>query len=196
MSHTKHHTNAIILRSVGTGEADKFIWALSREFGMVGFHARSIRKISSKQRCYLEPLSYARLSLVRGRNMWRLTNVSEAGQGFRRGPESILRARTRTVSLVSRLVHGEESHPDLFSTIYEGFSFFDKAEISDMESYYLENLIYLRVLSLLGYVEKEKEIAGLLEDLSLYDRGVLDNTIKKDEAVRFHISRALESSGL
>lgn len=163
---------------------------------MVGFHARSIRKVSSKQRCFLEPLSYARLSLVRGKNMWRLTNVSEAGRSFRKGRENVLRVRSRTVSLLSRLVHGEEIHQDLFNAVYEGFSFFDSGEISDLEIFYLEDLIYLRVLFLLGYIEKEKEIAHLLEDPSSYDRHMIESVKGKDESIKFHLSRALEASGL
>lgn len=195
MSHIKHHTKAIVLGGVDTGEADRFIWALTGDFGMVGFHARSARKISSKQRSFLDDLSHVRLSLVRGRNMWRLTNVEEA-ENLRSENCRTEAAKKRIALLLSRLIRGEEKHSELFETVLRGFQFLNRQNPETERISLLEKLVSVRILFLLGYVEKDKRLRDLLEDPKSYDDSHIHLVSNRREAISEITSKALEASGL
>ncbi|WP_157260836.1 DNA repair protein RecO [Patulibacter minatonensis] len=68
MSGTRVSTEAVVLRSMRYGEADRIIHAISPEHGRVGGVARGARRPKSKLGGRLEPLAVVRLELIRGRS--------------------------------------------------------------------------------------------------------------------------------
>lgn len=61
-------TEAVVLRSMRYGEADRILHAISPEHGRIGAVARGARRPKSKLGGRLEPLAVVRLELLRGRS--------------------------------------------------------------------------------------------------------------------------------
>lgn len=197
MSHTKYHTDALILSGVDTGEADRFIQMLTRDFGLLGVHARGVRKASSKQRPYLQSLSFPKVSLVRGRNIWRLVHVEESKDSVvtnRNINERVI--ASRITRILRRFIQGEEFNPELFDAIKYGLLHLRKDDIGGQDVHTVENLIVLRILFYLGYVSEEEIDKALLEDTSSYSRDSLDCAIKNRQTIDSIIYQAVEESGL
>ena len=75
MSHTIYTTNAIILHSVPTGEADSTVWLLTEDLGLIVARAQSARKEKAKMRSFIQVGNVSQVSLVRGKQVWRMTGA-------------------------------------------------------------------------------------------------------------------------
>jgi recombinational DNA repair protein (RecF pathway) len=112
-------------------EADRLYSILTRDFGLVRAIATGVRKETSKLRGALEPVSISNVSLVRGREFWRLTS----GELVRRTKQ------TKPLVLLEKLVAGEASHPELFDAVLENI---DRDEVIQVS----------QILFHLGYLEE------------------------------------------
>lgn len=69
-------TDALIIRENNNiGEADRFITALTRDFGLIRASARGARNIKSRYASATQLLSYTRLTLIRGRDKYIIENA-------------------------------------------------------------------------------------------------------------------------
>src|SRR5881398_3246149 len=66
MAGRSYRTEAIVLRSLRFGEADRILHLYTRERGRIGAIAKGIRKTKSRVGARLEPLSHAELHLHEG----------------------------------------------------------------------------------------------------------------------------------
>jgi DNA repair protein RecO len=197
MSHTKYHTDALILSGVDTGEADRFIQMLTRDFGLLGVHARGVRKASSKQRPYLQNLFFSKVSLVRGRNIWRLVHVEESKDSVatnRTPSERVIASRVGRI--LRRFIQGEEFNPALFDSIKYGLLHLRKEGIADQDVHTVENLIVLRILFYLGYVSQDEIDSTLLENTASYSESSLGRALQNRQLIDSIIYQAMEESGL
>ncbi len=147
MSYAVYSTRGFILGSTPTGEASKIYLIYTEDFGLVRARAQSVRLLVSKLRYNLEDYSFGTFSLVRGRELWRLTGAE------RDLPESLSLVRARVLNLVKRLVQGEEKNEKLFKILLS----VTKKEMREplILAYILEALGYLDVKKLSGASEKE-----------------------------------------
>ncbi len=67
-----HHTEAIVVRSEPSGEANKRIWLFTREFGLVIAMVQGVRKPAAKLQSNITDYSVIAADLIRGKNTWRL----------------------------------------------------------------------------------------------------------------------------
>lgn len=160
--HSIYTTEGFILKSLNSGEANKYYWIFTKDLGLVRATAQGVRLLKSKLRYHLRDLSLVSLSLVRGRDLWRITNA-ETISNF--GTASVAPLITRIFSLILRLVHGEEKNEELFQTLKEGIVFLinnsepaDKEQIANFEC-----ILALRILSNLGYIGKLDNFSVFVE---------------------------------
>lgn len=73
-----YKTSGIILKSIKLGEADKIITIYSDSHGKISAVAKGIRRTKSKFGSRLEPFTYARLLLFKGRSLDIITQVEIA----------------------------------------------------------------------------------------------------------------------
>ena len=132
MMHPKHHTDAIVLAARDVGEASRMLCLFTRELGMVHAHAQGVRLLRSKLRHHLQPLTRAHVSLVRGREVWRVVGAEQSRA-------ITAPAFPKIALLLRRLVHGEEADPSLFALV-----------LSDQE----ETLWVAGILERLGYLDR------------------------------------------
>lgn len=150
-----HHiytTPSFIVHSSPHGESGKFLLIFTRDFGMIGATAQGIRLDQSKLRYHIQDFDHADISIVRGKEVWRLTGAHEIDH------EKITKVHIQVLKLLKRLLQGEDKNEKLFEII-DGL-YKTKIEESDFE--FVESLTVLRILNSLGYVKENKIFAEIL----------------------------------
>src|SRR3989344_6123618 len=110
--HSIYSTEGFILKSVSSGEAGRFYTVLTRDFGLIRSEAQGVRKLDSKLRYSLQDFSLVELSLVLGREKWRIVSVAliKNVSADLRGDISSRAILSRIASLIGRLLTGEEKN--------------------------------------------------------------------------------------
>ena len=197
MAHHLHHTNGIILHSFNAGESHKIIEVLTEELGLIRATVRSVRNEQSKLRYSLENLSEVTLSIVRGREVWRVTGAL-LQQNFYyslRDDRKKLTLLLRIITLIRRLVHGEEKNEYLY-LIMRGLCYaLSNGEHAKEELEGIEYVAALRVLHSLGYLKHESAFAGFFDDTVFSRKMSLDAYKKRKEAIT-EINNSLVASHL
>lgn len=111
MSYHIYTTKGLVLSARPYREADRVYSVLTRDLGLVRATATGVRKEESKLRGALEPLTLSRISLVRGKEYWRITSA-EVLSTVSASAETV-----RPLALLEQLVQGESVHPELFDVV-------------------------------------------------------------------------------
>jgi DNA repair protein RecO (recombination protein O) len=158
-----YRTEAIILESRPHGEANKIFTVYTEEFGLLDGHAQGVRKITSKLRAHLGEFSHIRLSLVRGREKWRIVGAEKI-----RGGEELFSRQdhfgllSNIFRLLKRLCAGEESNRPLFDHLVQGFEFLSGNSLDADAVRNFECLMVLKILHFLGYIREDEKIGVLI----------------------------------
>ncbi|OHB25919.1 MAG: hypothetical protein A2542_03055 [Parcubacteria group bacterium RIFOXYD2_FULL_52_8] len=188
-------TDAFVLGSEPAAEASLKITLFTRELGLVRAHAQGVRLLSSKLKSGLQILALSRVSLVRGREVWRLTSAvaGPLALGSREGEKRLLWARL--LALVARLIHGEEADEQLYTMLEHFYEFVLSEELDREQLHCAEVLATLRILDHLGYVGDRHESLQLLmvEPLAL---ATLANVGKEVLQMQTVINNSLQASQL
>ncbi len=194
MPHHLYHTDGLILSAQNYGEANTLYQILSPDLGLVSALAQGARYSRSKLRPHLALLDHVRLTLVRGRELWRLTAAESSRhlQLLRQSPEKLV-TWMRIATLLRRLVRGEQRDRELFSDLLVGLGRF--SEDNERESATYEQLIVLRLLSRLGYIGSAPTLLPWLAPGLWHERGWSLSPDMATELLR-QINQGLEHSQL
>lgn len=172
MSYHIYTTKGITLSYRPWREADRIYSILTRDLGLVRARALGVRKETSKLRGSLEPITLATVSLVRGKEHWRVTSV-EMVKKVEPRPEIL-----KPFALLEKLVQGEAAHPELFDAV---------------EALLASDMIY-HITSKEGKEEFETGLVGrILEKLGYLKESDLD--LPKKELVKA-INEGIQASHL
>jgi recombinational DNA repair protein (RecF pathway) len=151
MSYKTYTTDALVCGTYARNTADHSYLLFTREAGMLYADARSAREERSRQRYALQDFSLIRVSLIRGRNSWKIGSVEEQKNYYHRAENRLARGSVvNLIRLIKRFVRGEEANQELYDLVCAGLdTLVNKIE----HRRFTEELIQLRVLSLLGYVD-------------------------------------------
>jgi DNA repair protein RecO (recombination protein O) len=146
-------TEAIILKSGDSNEVDRTLTIYSEKLGKIKISAKGVKKVESKLRYSIEPISYVGMILVEGKNFLILKDAIIIDQFLRikKDPEKIKIAR-KLCELIDEAIMGEEQDEDVWKLVLlalksvEGEKISLKSVISDFQ----KNLIRL-----LGYDPEE-----------------------------------------
>lgn len=116
MSYHIYTTKGLILSERPLREADRVYSILTRDLGLIRATALGVRKESSKLRGVLEPISLSTVSLVKGKEYWRITSAELVSRVVAK-PEIL-----RPLALLDKLVQGEAHHAELFDAVEAGLS--------------------------------------------------------------------------
>lgn len=78
MAHHIYQTEAIILKHDDYGESAKIFTLLTKDIGVVRASAQGIRHGVSKLRYHTSLFSHVSISLVKGKEWWRITSISNS----------------------------------------------------------------------------------------------------------------------
>jgi DNA repair protein RecO (recombination protein O) len=112
-------TEAVVLRSMRYGEADRILHVYTPHRGRVGAIAKGVRRASSRFGGRLEPFFRLRLELHEGRGELLTVTGAQTVHGYPRLRESAgaLDAAARACDAVGRLFETPEPHPGVFNLL-------------------------------------------------------------------------------
>jgi len=142
-----------VISSREVGESSKLIKIFTREIGLINAYAQGIRELRSKLRYSLQDLSYVSISLVRGKNIWRISGTYQVltlplikAEGDR------LRILSRILKLMLRLVGFDDKNKELFDELRDAICFLGKEELNSRDLRNFEIIVVLKILYHLGYL--------------------------------------------
>lgn len=180
--HEKYTTPAFVIKSGSSREADKILTLYTKDFGMISGLLSGVRNAFSKFKGFTEIGIKVSVTLVRGKSMWRITDISALlpYQLIIGNSTSFL----RSLSLLRSLVHGEEKNEALFEVLEDIFTFLSKRPHSAQSLESLELVGSARILSALGYgrdIPKNISLYGTIHESDLLEaskhKSILVSTI-------------------
>jgi len=192
-----HTTFAFVLNVSPSGEKNHFVTLFTREFGMIKAKAQSVRVCDSKLRYALQEYSYIEVCLVKGKDIWRITNALPIYNIYfeLKDNQDTFFVIARVFSLIRRLVPEEGCEVLIFDdmkAICENAltKKYTKKSIEIIEWFFI-----LRMLYFLGYSHKES-FAELCNDKIEWNNEYLESvSLYKKKAV-YSINQALKASQL
>jgi DNA repair protein RecO (recombination protein O) len=142
-------TEAIILKSADANEVDRLLIVYSQKLGKISISAKGVKKLESKLRYSIEPISWVQMILVEGKNILILKDaiIKDQFLNIKNDLEKIKIAE-KLANLIDEAIVGEENDDDVWELILITFKGINegkivlKSAVSDFE----KNLI-----KLLGY---------------------------------------------
>lgn len=160
----KYTTECFIVSARQSGENDRVFRLYTKEFGMIRASAKSVRLGRSKLKAHLRDGNLLKVSLVRGRELWRLIDCFEEIPDL----DSLRQKKVfaRLLKLLGQLVHGEEKNAELFSGLanIRGFIRSEDPWGEDLKS--VECFGVMAILSALGYGRDTDDWTEFLKELS------------------------------
>lgn len=166
MAHHIYTTDAFVIDSTLTGEADRFYTLFTKELGLVRAKATGVRLQKSKLRYSLQDFSLSTVALVRGKEIWRLTSARLNDNLFTRyrNDKHILHVIAQISALLRRLVGGEEKNEKLFTIIQDAFEFLQSKETWAGELKWFEIITVLKIIENLGYLRRVAELEPFITE--------------------------------
>jgi DNA repair protein RecO (recombination protein O) len=128
MSGRSVKTEAVVLRSMRYGEADRILRLYTLDRGHVGAIAKGVRRARSRFGGRLEPFFRLRIELHEGRGELLTVTGADTVDAHRslRGDASALDAAARACDAVGRLFETSEPHPGVFNLLCRELSLLDE----------------------------------------------------------------------
>lgn len=194
MSYSIVTTPGFVISSQPYGEAGKLLHIFTRELGLVLATAQGIRLEKSKLRYSSQEYSLAEFSFVRGKEFWRMTNVTALG--LEKVNTWALTLEARLAALLKRFLQGEQANPELFDAVLAFVKFAaESADLEQSELEALESLVMARVLDRLGYIGNDEKLTEYLKNDDI-GKELLWEVYKMKKVFIGHINRGLKESHL
>lgn len=195
MAYQTYTTDVLVIGSVERASADRVLVLFTRDAGLVHARAVSVRQEKSKLRYALQEFSRARVSLVRGKQGWRVIGAEQSDNLYFSNENRHLRSvLLKVIRLVRRLVRGEEAHPELFDTVIDGITTLATLDADVLPR--AERVLMLRIVSSLGYVAPRRGYEAALEASTLAEALAIPPQPQEESVVRRAIDEALVVSQL
>ncbi len=180
----KYVTSAIVLGRTPLAESASLVVLLTSEFGLLRARAEGLRKPGAKLAHALQTFDQCDVTLVRGKEGWRLSGAVLEESWFKRLTRAGRLRAGRVASLLLRLVHGEANDPATFTLFCEFLKVLP--ELSEEAQDTAEVMTALRLLALLGLD------AGPLPSIETYEPLLPDAR----RALVLRINHGITASGL
>ena len=160
-------TKAFVIKSTPLGEANKTYFLFTKDLGFIKATAQSVRLDKSKLKGHLQDLSLINISLVKGKEIWRIVSAEAISQElFIKNFKKLLIVKN-IFSLLLRLIHGEDKNEPLFDCIESFYNFIVNNDLTDDNLKNLETIVVLRILYYLGYFKKSFDLSDFVKNNDL-----------------------------
>ena len=159
-------TEGLIIESRIFGESNKIYFILTRDFGLIKATAQGVCKTESKQKFGLQTLSFSKISLVKGKEIWKITSAISLENVFSnlKGEKNKLNVFIRIVSLIRKLLLEEEKEPIFFDVVKSLYKFLKTENANNKDKLSsAELLTVMKILHTSGYLGENKNFGDLLE---------------------------------
>lgn len=184
MSIEKHTTEAFILKEYERGENDFVYKVWTKDFGIIFVLAKSIRKINAKLRMNSKKNEFLNITLVKGKDIWRLTGVDYGLGIYIEENETLIKIKYLIGEIINRFLEENKSYKKLFERLKSIYldTNFQKLEIKKIQL-----LIYYIVLVDTGYADaKIIGVKDLESYKKLYSSDIYVNFILNEEEIKKH----------
>lgn len=198
MAYYLYQTDAFVLGLYPISEASRTYTLFTKDLGMVEAKAQGVRLSKSKLKHALQGLSKTRVSLVKGREYWKIVGAQEPTHYWLnlKYKHERLALVERFLSLVKRLIHGEERNEKVYKTLHLATDFLEaEKEISSEELFLLEIIVVARILSALGYFEPKNTYLEILGEEEIKPTGFIKAREYQKELL-YDINSALKNTHL
>lgn len=185
----KYRTPAIVIGRTPHGEANLSAVLLTREFGVLYARAQGARKPGAKMSAGLQTLAESDVTLLRGKDGWRLAGTILDTDWADRLPRAARERAARVLALAERLVRGESADPALF-IICNAYLRALAALPEDLHDG-AETLAALRVLGALGL-----DAGDALGDERDFSADAASRAADQRAALVARVNRGIAASGL
>jgi DNA repair protein RecO (recombination protein O) len=129
MAGRAYRTEAVVLRSIRLGEADRVLHLYTEAHGRVGAVAKGVRKTMSRFGARLEPLSHVELLLPRGRGELQPVTAAQLIRSHREAREDYYRFSVGTIGAEAmlRLFSEEEANERAFTALTRFLDLLDRS---------------------------------------------------------------------
>ena len=169
--HTLVTTPAYVLSSYPQGESSLVYKLFTKDRGVLYAHGRSVRELRNRNRYALQVGYKPTVTLVRGRETWRITTAQHNGS---------VRIATEHSSAVRKVLHLLGRYlpvEDVVSGVFEDVEHFAEALCLHKEyAHLIEAIVVLRILDRLGYVARplEEQVIVPFLETHAFDRSTLE----------------------
>ncbi|MEN9337772.1 MAG: hypothetical protein RIQ41_86 [Candidatus Parcubacteria bacterium] len=184
MAIEKYTTEALVIEHFDQGEHDRMYKLFTRDFGLVMAHAKSVRKLESKLRAHISPRSKSLVTLVQGKDVWRLVGAEE------RGPrQPVLH---EIAHLIKRFIRGEGAH----TTLYDRLASYLEVERS-FDPQKARLLLYYVLLVELGYADAKAIGSKSMKEYASWNMvDLYTHLLLSYDGVRSHVHAVLKEAQL
>jgi len=192
MSYNIYTTEALVCGNFEQNTADKSFLLFTREAGMLFANAKSVRVEISKQRFALQDFSRVRVSLIKGKQGWRVGSVEITKNDFSLANDRATRGSIVSIyKLLRRFIRGEEASTELYDFLTAAL---DEVTKNQPDRNILDLLIKIKILAILGYVD-EFALPKVLREAQLTDMAIIKDA-KLHKEMEAIITTATEISHL
>jgi recombinational DNA repair protein (RecF pathway) len=153
--HHLHTTRALVIGSYPRGESNRMYRFFTEDFGILYAHGQGVRELRNRNRFALRTATFSYVTLVRGRDIWRVTGAST----LKEYPEVLPAEYRPIIALVGRLLATEVASPSLFTLLSKSVRAWCDEDTNRIPA--IESLTVLRMLHELGYVARSATTAEI-----------------------------------
>ncbi|MEK7063631.1 MAG: DNA repair protein RecO [Patescibacteria group bacterium] len=146
------HTRGVVVGRRAAGEGSVRVTLYTEELGLVSAVAKSAREERSKLRAHLVEGTRGTYSLVKGKEVWRLTGAVRTQNIFYESPGDGAASASRVLSLMRQFIQGEGADAELFASVWEYLEALPTLQADDIRI--AEYIVVLRMLAALGYIAR------------------------------------------
>ncbi len=192
MSIEKYTTEAFILKEYAQDENDLVYKVWTKDFGIIFVLARSIRKINAKLRMNAKKNEFLNMTLVKGKDIWRLTGVEEIKENL--GTSQYFSEIKSLISeTISRFLEEKKTYKKLFEKLK--FLTICSNGLTQMDPLKLKILIYYLVLVDTGYADaKVIGVKDIIEYKNFEMKDFFTHFLLNEKEVKEHIVFVLNHS--
>ncbi|MFA6463612.1 MAG: recombination protein O N-terminal domain-containing protein [Candidatus Paceibacterota bacterium] len=190
MSHVKYTTDAFVIASKEHGEADRIFKLYTKDFGMIFAIAKGVRHLKSKLNPHLGIGGRVKISLVKGKEFWRLIEAVKYDED--NIPVRSRKHFAKIMAVVSRLVHGEEKNPEVYNSLLGLYKALFGLPLNCLEG--LELIASTKILSGLGYSGSEELFKTIYQSSFCEEDAVL--ALGEKSKIILMVNKALTHSHL
>ncbi len=144
-------TEAIILKSADSNEVDRLLVVYSEKLGKIIISAKGVKKLESKLRYSIEPISYVQMIFVEGKNFLILKDAIILDQflNIKKDLEKI-KIALKIIVLIDELIAGEERDEDIWNLILKTLKSLNERDLTSITTKNFQD----DLLKFLGYDPK------------------------------------------
>ncbi len=195
--HHIYQTRGFVLGSNVFGEANCSFKVFTKDLGLIKVTAQGVRLLKSKLRYSIHDYSCCDISLVRGKEMWRVTGASKHFDLYREfsGNSLIFQLFVRVFSLLERLLPGEEKNEILFNYVDESVNYAKNNSLNGEMARNFEYILVLRILFSLGYLGSSPDTSSFIES-PYWSEDLLKKMSESNQKILVEINKSLKESQL